>query len=252
MYDGSRWLIVNSDTHVHTDTCGHYRFSGRWHAYPRSYYTINRSDSLFFFVDLGDYQNRNVPDWAYMEYLDNASPTDIFQSNRPLAKAYAAFAKGSYYDSLVQFKRASQMEPQNALIHLASAQAQIAVKDYRSAFDDIVRGMDLFPEWADAYVNLSEIYSRTEDLKQHTTQLKQWVERYPRDYKAHFVLGYFYYFHQEYDAAKTELLYALSWDDDLKPAQLLMDKILEFEAESEVLTIEEEASPEEESITTTE
>ncbi len=252
MYDGSRWLIVSSDTHVHSANCGHYQFSGHWYAYPRSYYTMNREDSLYFFVDLGDYRNRNIPDWAYQEYFDDSSPVDIFRSSNSLAKAYAAFAKGRYYDSLVQFKTASKQYPQNALIHLAQAQAQIAVKDYRSAFDDIVRGMELFPEWADAYVNLSEIYSNTEDLEQHSLELTQWVERYPRDFKAHFVLGYFYYFHQEYDAAKDELLYALSWDEDLKPAQILMDKILEFEAEAEVLTIEEEASPEEEAVITTE
>ncbi len=213
---------------------------------------MNREDSLFFFVDLGDYRNRNVPEWAYKEFVKTGNPVDIFKSSSSLAKGYAAFAKGRYYDSLVQFKLASSREPKNGLIHLATAQAQIAVKDYRAAYDAIVEGMDLFPEWADAYVNLSEIYSRPEDLEEHTELLKKWVERYPRDFKAHFVLGYFYYFHQEYEAAKNELLYALSWDDGLEAAHLLMDHILAFEAESEVLTFEEEPSPEEETIITVE
>ncbi len=252
MYDGSRWLIVNSNQHIHNANCGHYKFSGRWYAYPRNYYTMNRPDSLYFFVDLGDYRNRNIPEWAYEKFLERGSPIDIFRSSNPLSKAYAAFAQGSYYDSLVQFKIASNLDRKNGLIYLASAQAQVAVKDYRSAFDDIVTGMELFPEWADAYVNLSEIYSRPEDLEQHTQQLEQWVERYPRDFKAHFVLGYFYYFHQDYDAAKNELLYALSWDDQLEPAHILMDHILEFEAESEVMTIDQDVAPTDEIEVTTE
>lgn len=221
---------------MHGPSCGHYRFGGEWYAYPRNYYTMNRQDSLFFFVDLGDYQNRNLPDWAYKAFLTGAPPADIFRSNSALAKAYAAFAKGKYYDSLVQFRLASRLEPDNALIYLSRAQVQVAVKDYRSAYDDLVKGLEILPEWADVRVNLTEIYSRTEDLYQHTEQLEQWVERYPRDFKAHFVLGYFYYFHQDYESAKNELIYALSWDEKLPAAQLLMDKILEFEAESEVIT----------------
>lgn len=197
---------------------------------------MNRPDSLFFFVDLGDYRNRNLPDWAYDAFLGNAVPADIFRSNKTLAKAYAAFAMGKYYDSLVQFRLASRLEPDNALIYLARAQVHVAVKDYRSAYEDLVKGLEIMPEWADVRFNLTEIYSRTEDLYQHTEQLEQWVERYPRDFKAHFVLGYFYYFHQDYEAAKNELIYTLSWDENLPAAQLLMDKILEFEAESEVIT----------------
>lgn len=213
---------------------------------------MNKEDSLFFFVDLGDYKNRNIPEWAYREFSPKGGPIDIFRSSSSLAKAYAAFAKGRYYDALVQFKLAGKVNPKNGLIHFATAQAQIAVKDYRSAYDELVEGLKIFPEWADTYINLSEIYSRPEDLETHTRQLKDWVERYPRDFKAHFVLAYFYYFHQEYEAAKTELLYALSWDDQLAPAHLLMDHILAFEAESEVLTIEQEPSPENEAEVTVE
>ncbi|EDY84495.1 tetratricopeptide repeat domain protein [Verrucomicrobiia bacterium DG1235] len=252
LYDGTQWLIVSSDDHIHGANCGHYRFSGRWHAYPREYYTMGRANSLFFFVDLGDYRNRNLPDWAYEEYLADYATADIFRSTTPLAKAYAAFAKSRYYDSLVQFRLASQIEPDNGLIYLARAQAQIAVKDYRAAFEDLKKGMTLLPEWADVRINLSEIYSDTIDLDTHISQLEAWVERYPRDYKAHFVLGYFYYFHQEYDAAKNELQYALSWNDQLEPALNLIDHILSFEAEQEVLTMEQDLPPSNEVEITTE
>lgn len=213
---------------------------------------MNRPDSLYFFVDLGDYENRNFPHWAYERFLDGGRPTEIFNSSQHLAKAYAAFAKGSYYDSLSQFKRALRNDPQNGLVYFARAQAQIAIKDYRAAFDDLTRGLELFPEWVDVRLNLTEIYSRNQDLARHAETLKDWVERYPRDHKAHFVLGYFYYFHQNYEAAKNELLYTLTWNEQLEPAQLLMDRILAFEAESEVLTLEQDLPPQEQAPITTE
>lgn len=213
---------------------------------------MNRTDSLYFFVDLGFYENRNFPRWAYERFLEGSRPTEVFKSSKPLPKAYATFAKGSYYESLSHFKRAIQKDPKNGLIYFARAQAQIAIKDYRAAYGDITRGFELFPEWADVQLNLTEIYSRSQDLSRHTEQLKEWVERYPRDYKAHLVLGYFYYFHQEYDAAKNELLYALSWDDELDAAHLLMDRILAFEAESEVHTLEQDLPPQDDIPVTTE
>jgi len=232
---------------------GPYNFEDDWFLYPRDYYVMNRQDSLYFFVDLGHYKNRNFPDWAYERYLGkNQRAIDIFKSSKPLAKAYASFAKGRYYDSLANFKRAIYADPENGLTYLARAQAQIAIKDYRGAFHDISRGLELFPEWAGVRINLSEIYSSSEEDIRHFEQLEDWVERYPRDYKAHFVLGYFYYFHQDYEAAKNELLYALAWDENLKPAQLLMDHILEIEAESEILTLEQTRNPEEKPETTTE
>ncbi len=223
-----------------------------WLEYPKSYYTMNRPDSLFFFIDLGSYSNRNMDSWAYDAFVGRGRAIDIFRSSAPLAQGYASFAKSRYYDALIRFREAARRDPDNALVYFAKAQAQIAVKDYRAAFEDIQRGMELYPEWADIYLNLTEIYSKREDLTEHTKQLQEWVERFPRDYKAHFVLGYFYYFQQDYDAAKNELLYALSWDEDLEAAHLLMDRILTFEAESEITTMELEGSPEDEPIVTRE
>ena len=70
--------------------------------------------------------------------------------------------------------------------------------------------------------------------------LCNWVGEYPRDYKAHFVLGYFHYFRQDYDAAKSEFVYTLAWDESHLQAKQLMESILVFEAETEVLAAENE------------
>ncbi|MDQ8202484.1 hypothetical protein QEH54_05630 [Pelagicoccus sp. SDUM812003] len=252
VYDGSSWLVVNGDGHVHGNDCGHYYVSGRWFTYPRSYYRIGQSDSLFFFIDLGDYRNRHFPDWAYDEFLAGGSPVDIFYSKTPISQAYVSFAQNRYYDSIMHFKRAIIADPDNGLLYLARAQAYIAIGDYREAFDDLKKGMEIIPGWVDLRLSLSEIYSDSDSFARHANELEEWVERYPRDFKAHFVLGYVYFFNQNYEEAKNELLYALSWDDELEPAHAMMDNILRYEAEAEAYTYEESTDPNEEADTTQE
>lgn len=238
VYDGATWLIIDGEYHKHGTGCGHYYFNRRWYNYPRSYYTMYQPNSFYFFIDLGDYRSRALPDYVYRERLSGYGSSDVFDARDPLSKAYAAFGNGRYYDALINFNRSIKQDPENGLLYLARAQAQIAVKDYRLAYEDLTRGMELIPEWADVDFTLGEIYSNNNDLAAHTEALERWVERYPRDYKAHFVLGYFYYFHQDYVLAKDELVYTLSWNPEHEQANALMSRILEREAESEVLTRE--------------
>ena len=247
VYHTPRPIVVDTQQPVYEDYNGPYHFEGRWYVYPKDYYVMGRQDSLYFFVDLGHYKNRNFPDWAYDRHLATGErPVDIFRTSKPLGKAYAAFAKGSYYNALSNFRRAIYQDPENGLTYLARAQAQIAIRDYRAAYLDIKQGLERLPEWVDVRVNLSEIYSDTEAGVRHFERLEDWVKRYPSDYKARFVLGYLHYFHQNYDAAKHELLEALAREEQLPPAHLIMDRILEIEAEFEIQTHEQSPASQEE------
>ena len=98
--------------------------------------------------------------------------------------------------------------------------------------------MELVPEWAEVDLDLAEIYGNPEWFQEHYDALNRWVGEYPRDYKAHFVLGYFHYFRQDYEAAKSEFVYTLAWDDSHLQAKQLMESILVLEAEAEVLAAE--------------
>jgi len=218
--------------------------------YPRSYYTRYRRDRFYFFIDLGDYRHRNVPDRVYEEWVyDDAEPVDVYADDDPLGKAYAAFARGDFYQSLIAFNDAIDRDPENGLLYLARAQAHIAIADYRTAYEDLILGMDLVPEWTEVEFSIAELYGNPEWFEEHFDALTRWVSDYPRDYKAHFVLGYVHYFQQDYAAAKSELIYTLAWDKNHEHASLLMDSILAYEAEAEVLAAEKdeiEVLPEEE------
>ena len=63
----------------------------------------------------------------------------------PLSRAYAAFARGRFYESVIAFNDAIEFEPENGILYFARAQAHVAIRDYRSAYDDMIRGMIWFP-----------------------------------------------------------------------------------------------------------
>jgi len=241
LYDGIGWYSHGHSGHVHGAGCGHFYYERRWHSYPRRYYTRHRHSSFYFFVDLGDYRRRNVSQRVYDDYIDyDSQPTDIFGDEDPLSRAYAAFNAGKFYESVVAFNEAIEREPDNGVLYIARAQAFVAISDYRAAYDDLVHGLELTPEWTEIELNLAETYADPEWFEEHFDALSQWVSEYPRDYKAHFVLGYFHYFRQDYEAAKSEFVYTLAWDESHEQAKQLMDSILAIEAESEVMAAEKE------------
>ena len=100
--------------------------------------------------------------------------------------------------------------------------------------------MELVPEWTEVEFSVAELYANPDWFEEHYESLARWVSDYPRDYKAHFVLGYIHYFQQDYTAAKSEFIYTFAWDKDHPQARMLMDSILVFEEETEVRAVEKE------------
>tara|TARA_B110000467_G_scaffold164557_1_gene194275 strand:- start:2130 stop:3587 length:1458 start_codon:yes stop_codon:yes gene_type:complete len=251
LYDGLSWYAHGNQGHIHGANCGHHYYERRWNSYPRGYYTRHRHDSFYFFVDLGDFRRRNVSTHVYEESLDYGNePVDIFNDEDALSRAYAAFNAGKFYESVIAFNQAIEEDPENGILYIARAQAQVAIRDYRSAYDDLIIGLEMVPEWSEVELNLAEIYGNPDWFQDHYDNLNKWVGEYPRDYKAHFVLGYFHYFRQDYEAAKSEFVYTLAWDEEHPQAKQMMESILVFEAETEVMAAEnellEDVSPEKE------
>lgn len=241
LYDGLGWYTHGHVGHVHGAGCGHYYYGGVWSVYPRTYYTRGRRNNFYFFVNLGDFRRRNVPEYVYEEsiYIEE-DPVDVYEDSSPLSRAYAAFAKGSFYESVIAFNESIDADPENGVLYLARAQAHIAIADYRTAYEDLIRGMELVPEWTEVEFSVAELYANPDWFEEHYESLARWVSDYPRDYKAHFVLGYIHYFQQDYSAAKSEFIYTLAWDKDHPQAAMLMDSILAYEAEAEVRAVEKE------------
>lgn len=189
-------------------------------------------------MGLGSFAHRNVPEYVYDSdtyyYSDARRPINIYEAEDALSRAYAAFGDGEYYESILAFDDAQDEKPEDGLIPLARAQAYIAIGDLRNAYDDLVTGMALIPDWTDVDLTLTEIYGIPEDFEDHLAELQTWVRDHPKDVRAHFVLGYVDYFLQEYDLAKGELVYVLAWDEEHEQARILMDAIYERETEKQL------------------
>ena len=227
--------------HHHGAILGHYHYRNRWYVYPRKYYTRYRRDSFYFFIDLGTCESRNLPYHVYEKHIYyDRDAVDVFEAEDATSRAYAAFAEGRFYGSVLAFNDAIEEDPENGILYLARAHANFAIKDYRAAYEDLIQGMHYVPEWVDVDMSIVELYGDPEIFMMHYEALEKWVIDYPRDYKAHFVLGYIHYFQQDYASAKDELVYTLAWEEDHKQANELMERILQNEAEQEVNTAEVE------------
>ena len=100
-------------------------------------------------MNLGDFRRRNLPTYVYEESVFiEEDPVDVYVDSSPLSRAYAAFAKGSFYESVIAFNEWIDADPENGVLYLARAQADIAIADYRTAYEDLIRGMELVPEWS--------------------------------------------------------------------------------------------------------
>ncbi len=236
LYDGVSWYVSGIPQHNYYDGCGYYNWDDVWHIYPRSYYAICRPQSFFFFVNLGPYDYRGVPDYVYETQAKyEPEPMDIFEhrADHPAKSAYADFADKNYYRAITEFNEAIRSNKDDGLLLFARAQTYIAIGDFRAAYADIIDGMGLIPDWGRVKFNMTELYSDPDDFTNQLKALEQWVEDHPRDYQAHFVLGYVYYFIQEYDLAKEELVFTLAYSEDHPQAKRLIEDIYERQAEAE-------------------
>lgn len=233
-YDGLRWHAHGYGPHVHGPDCGHFFHHGAWYAYPSSYYVRRPSESFYFFVDLGAYGDRRVPDYVstYQRQYDRQRG-DVFEGRDHAASAYAHFAEKRYFRAIVEFDAAIEQRRDDGLLYFARAQAFFAVGDYRSAYEDLIAGMQWIPDWLDTQLNLTELYGDPAEFTAQLQALQKWTREEPKDFRAHFLLAYVYYFLQEYDLARAEVVYTLAYAPDHAEARRLLDKIYERQAEQE-------------------
>lgn len=234
-YDGLRWYVYGRGNHVHGAGCGHHYYAGVWNSYPRTYYERDRSGGFYFFGSLGSYGERNVPDYVVdIQTRYETEPVDIFDADDHLSQAYAFFVEKSYYRSITEFDGAIAENPGDGLLYFGRALAHVAISDYWSAYDNIIEGMELIPDWPDVRLNMMELYGDPDEFSAQFEALQSWLERHPTDSRAHFVLGYIAFFLQEFELARSELVYTLAYWPDHAQAQRLIEEIFELQAEAEL------------------
>lgn len=231
------WRKDFDDHHHYYDwNCNrhYYYYQNYWTVYPPYYYSRCRSNSFFFFVDLGAYETRYIPTYVreyQVTYYNEAQPVDIYEASDSLSRAYAAFAREDYYSAITHFDRAVREHPKDGLLYFARAQAFFAVSDYRNAYEDILTGMDLIPDWPKINLNLTEVYSDPAAFDDQLDALSRRIQDRPDDYKAEFVLGYTYFFLQNYVRAREMFERVLDARPGHRAATDFLGRIDEIERE---------------------
>ena len=218
------------------DWFDYHHYLGGWFIYPRHIYQRCRTKSFYFFIDLGGYEVRHVP-YVVREYQVRyeTEPVDVFTNGDWLSIAYQRFAQGRYDESVGAFDHAIRRQPFDGVLYFARAQALIAAGSHLRAYVDLMMGMDLIPDWPDIDLNIMELYGEPQDFVNHLRYLEEQVAANPTDYRLHFVLGYVYFFIQEYELSKMELVYTMSYSNEHHQALRLLEEIYEIEIEDDTI-----------------
>ncbi len=106
-----------------------------------------------------------------------------------------AFAEGEYGRAAQRFRQAVRVRPDEPLAYFLLAQALLAGGNYHDAFDAIVAGMRLEPDWPRRRFQPLEMYGR--HLDEYTALLpatEKALARHPHDPELLFLRGYVLWF----------------------------------------------------------
>jgi tetratricopeptide (TPR) repeat protein len=131
-------------------------------------------------------------------------------------------------DAREYFAKAVSLDPNCAVAHLGLATTSPTASEFFASLAEAVRladqtsgGERLMILAFDAQVNL--------ELDRQRELLRQLVDAYPRDARAHGLIGDFYYARQEWDAAGKAYLRATALDPEYSPAYNRLGYVLRFQ-----------------------
>lgn len=104
------------------------------------------------------------------------------------------FGEGRYADSVKEFARLSETDPNNVDAVLAQAVASFATGDYALSAVLIRLGGAMMPEIVNSVFDLRDRYGEVKDFEKHVQALEKRVQEYPEEIDAHLVLGFVYHF----------------------------------------------------------
>ena len=139
-------------------------------------------------------------------------------------RAEAAFRAGNYREALRHANHAIVELPRDGKLYLLTAQALLAVGDYRSAAAAIHQGVSLLDaeEWGYVVKDFDRFY-QGDAFVRHIKQLDEYIEKNPQSAYAYFVRGYEYGFLDYKEAAIKDLRRAF----ELEPRDELAARLIE-------------------------
>jgi tetratricopeptide (TPR) repeat protein len=115
------------------------------------------------------------------------------------------FKKSDYEMAAHLFKNAIEKKKDTPVVHIAYGDSLFALGRFEEAAEAIVRGLEIYPKYAERQINRRDFYGDPSDFDVQLQNLEAYVHNNPSNYNARFLLGYNYFFIQAYDKADEQL-----------------------------------------------
>jgi tetratricopeptide (TPR) repeat protein len=198
-----------------------------------SFSEVLRSDKDNFFasyflqnIQLAE-QQKSV---ANLENFDEKE-TDKLPVDDLINYGSSFFKKSDYSMAAKLFKRAIETQQDVPVVHIAYGDSLFALGRFDEATQAILKGLEIYPKYAESQINRRDFYSNPSEFDAQLQNLENYVHKHPTNLNARFLLGYNYFFIQDYDRADEQLQAVLSDKSCHSSALYLHDLILRFSSQ---------------------
>ena len=141
----------------------------------------------------------------------------------------SSFFKNSDYSMAAKlFKRAIDAQKDIPVVHIAYGDSLFALGKFEEATQAILKGLQIYPKYAESQINRRDFYGNPSDFDSQLQKLENYVHRHPTNLNARFLLGYNYFFIQDYAKADEQFQAVLTNKSLHSSARYLHDLILKF------------------------
>jgi tetratricopeptide (TPR) repeat protein len=137
------------------------------------------------------------------------------------------FEKLRVQNSIQHSTRATELDPNFAMAYLQLAQAAITANDFFTYTQKAVELSDKVSEGERLTILAFQAGANT-DLPRQKELLDQLISKYPKDERAHFALGAYYFGQQQYEETVREFKSSITIDSNYTPAYNLLGYALRF------------------------
>jgi tetratricopeptide (TPR) repeat protein len=161
----------------------------------------------------------------------NEKETDKLPVDELINYGSSFFKKSDYSMAAKLFKRAIETQKDVPVVHIAYGDSLFALGRFDEATQAILKGLEIYPKYAESQINRRDFYGNPSDFDAQLQKLENYVHKHPTNLNARFLLGYNYFFIQDYDRADQQLQVVLADKSFHTSALFLHDLILRFSSQ---------------------
>jgi tetratricopeptide (TPR) repeat protein len=161
----------------------------------------------------------------------NEKETDKLPVDELINYGSSFFKKSDYSMAAKLFKRAIETQKDVPVVHIAYGDSLFALGRFDEATQAILKGLEIYPKYAESQINRRDFYGNPSDFDAQLQKLENYVHKHPTNLNARFLLGYNYFFIQDYDRADQQLQVVLADKSFHTSALYLHDLILRFSSQ---------------------